>query len=182
MLLEQPDWASTMSSALGDVVRLGGLALQAEDCAIQAALHHRGEYGGLVRAQNEKYHQFIIWRAVLPIWHAVIERENATDIVLTRDKVKHYFELKNWRGYTGIPQLKFIRKDVQKLNSRENGYILITSLNSAEHTERNFSYLVDEVKGLEPGSRKDFRFSTKGLDGGDLEFWIAGWSVIRSQV
>jgi hypothetical protein len=59
-----------MRSALREVVVLGGLALQSEDCAIRAAVHHRGEHGGLARIENERHHQFIIWRAILPVWHA----------------------------------------------------------------------------------------------------------------
>jgi hypothetical protein len=93
LLMEEP-----LTLALGDIATLGGLALQAEDCAIRAALHHRGEHGGLVHMENERYHQCIIWRAILPIWHAVLEREESTDIIISKDGIKHYFELKNWRG------------------------------------------------------------------------------------
>lgn len=96
-----PSKGANMRSALEDVVRLGGLALQAEDCAIRAAVHHRGEHGGLGRMENERHHQFIIWRAILPIWHAELERENNTDIIISRDGTRHYFELKNWTGGTG---------------------------------------------------------------------------------
>jgi hypothetical protein len=113
-----------LTLALGDIVTLGGLALQAEDCAIRAALHHRGEHGGLVHMENERYHQFIVWRAILPIWHAVLEREEGTDIIISKDGIKHYFELKNWRGATGDDQLGSIRRDVRKLQPRENGYCL----------------------------------------------------------
>ena len=126
-----------MRSALEDVVRLGGLALQAEDCAIRAAVHHRGERGGLVRMENERYHQFIIWRAILPIWHAELERENNTDIIISRDATKHFFELKNWRGATGNEQIQNIRNDVSKLQSTENGYLLITSGNPRNQTDDN---------------------------------------------
>ena len=145
----QPKWEETLSSALGDIVRLGGLALQAEDCAIQAALHHRAEHGGLVRMENERYHQFIIWRAVLPIWHAVLEREDSTDIIISKDGVKHYFELKNWRGNTGNDQLPSITRDVLKLQSRDNGYMLITSVNPVGQTDENLKFLLEKVSGLE---------------------------------
>lgn len=167
-----------MSSALGDIVRLGGLALQAEDCGIRAALHHRGEHGGLVHMENERYHQFIIWRAVLPIWHAVLERENSTDIIISKGGVKHYFELKNWRGKTGNDQLTSIIRDVQKLQSRENGYLLVTATNPADQTYKNIEYLLGKVAGLEISSQEIFKFPTKRIDGSDFEYWIAGWSIL----
>jgi hypothetical protein len=82
-----------MRSALREVVVLGGLALQSEDCAIRAAVHHRGEHGGLARIENERHHQFIIWRAILPVWHAELERDANTDIYLECEDGRHHFEL-----------------------------------------------------------------------------------------
>jgi hypothetical protein len=163
-----------LNSALRDIVRLGGLALQSEDCAIQAALHHRGEHGGLVHMENERYHQFIIWRAILPIWHAVLEREENTDIIISRDGVKHFFELKNWRSGSGNREIAPITRDVQKLQSRENGYLLLTSTNPADQTYKNIEYLLGKVAGLEISSQEIFTFPTKKIDGSDFEYWIAG--------
>lgn len=171
-----------MSSALGDIVTLGGLALQAEDCAIRAALHHRAEHGGLVHMENERYHQFVIWRAVLPIWHAVLEREDSTDIIVSKDGIKHYFELKNWRSCTGNDELESIRNDIRKLQPRENGYVLITSGNPVGQTDENINYLLNKIDGLEHSSQRDFRFHTKKRDGGDFEYWIAGWSVSKPPI
>ena len=110
-----------MRAALREVVILGGLALQSEDCAIRAAVHHRNEHGGLARIENERHHQFIIWRAVLPVWHAVLEREGNTDILLDCEDGRHHFELKNWTGTTGERQLPSIQNDVAKLQHRRNG-------------------------------------------------------------
>jgi hypothetical protein len=132
--------------------------------------------------QNERYHQFVIWRAVLPIWHAVLERENSTDIIISRDGVKHYFELKNWRGETGNDQLTSITHDVGKGQARENGYLLITSVNPVDQTDENIQYLLSNVAGLEVSSQNDFRFRTKESDGSDLDYWIAGWSVLKSPI
>jgi hypothetical protein len=166
-----------LSSALGDIVKLGGLALQAEDCAIQAALHHRGEHGGSVHMENERYHQFVIWRAVLPIWHAVLERENSTDIIISRDGEKHYFELKNWRRED---QFNSIVRDIEKLQSRENGYLLITAVNPTGQTDDNILHFLSKVDGLEISSQETYKFSTKKIDGSSFEYWIAGWLVIKS--
>jgi hypothetical protein len=171
-----------LTLALGDIVTLGGLALQFEDCAIRAALHHRGEHGGLVHMENERYHQFIIWRAILPIWHAVLERENGTDIIISKDGIKHYFELKNWRGEHGNDQLPSMRKDIGRLQPRQNGYLLITSCNPFGQTDGNIKYLFDRVDGLEDSSKKVFQFRIVDHKGSAFEYWIAGWSVSKSPI
>ena len=93
------------ASILKEVVTLGGLALQSEDCLLRAAVHIRQEHGGLVRVLNERYFQFVVWRAILPRWHADIERATWDLTVTTNDK-KHFFEMKNWRGKSGDDQLK----------------------------------------------------------------------------
>ena len=160
----------------------GGLALQAEDCAIRAALHQRAEHGGVVHMRNERYHQFIILRAVLPIWHAVLEREDGTDIIVSKDGIKHYFELKNWRGKTGNDQLGSIRKDIRRLQPRENGHLLITSGNPVGRTDKNIEYRLDKVDGLDDSSKIVFKFSTEEHDGNALEYWIAGWPVSKSPI
>jgi len=169
----------TTRSVLGEVVRLGGLALQAEDCLIQAAVRRRGEHGGLARMENERYHQFIIWRAVLPLWHAVIERERGTDLILECEDGKHFFEMKNWRGASGDEQLPRMQKDIDKLQKRARGHFLVTAINPKESTDENFVHLAKNLNGLLWDAREKYRFPTKGLKGNDLEFWIAGWSVSR---
>ena len=68
------------TEVLKEVVALGGLALQAEDRLVRA-VYHKGEQGGLVRMQNERYYQFIVWRAIPPKWHADLERRSH-DIIL----------------------------------------------------------------------------------------------------
>lgn len=166
-----------MRSAFQDVVELGGLALQAEDCLIRSALRARNEHGGLATMENERYHQFIIWRAILGLWDAVLEREENTDIIVNRDGEKYYFELKNWRGKTGIPQLAAIRKDIIRLQPRQNGYMLITSVNPPDMTVDNLKFLEQKVAGLNVKDRKEYTFLTVGRNNLELEFWIAGWPV-----
>ena len=171
---------NTTSSPLRDVVILGGLALQSTDCAIRAAGHHRGEHGGLARIENERHHQFIIWRAILPIWPCLLERDNNTDLVLDCDNARHHFELKNWISYNGEKELPSIRRDVAKMQGRLNGYILITSLNPANDTDQNIDFLLARVEGLDDSRRQDFCFKTVGLNGKEIEFWIAGWPVSKT--
>lgn len=167
-----------MSSPLQEVVTLGGLALQSEDCAIRAAVYHRDEHGGLVWVDNERQRQFIVWRAILPVWSAVLEREDRTDLIVHCEGAKHHFEMKNWTGYSGEHQLPHIQRDIRKVQPHENGYLLITSINPIGSTDANLEFLLRRVDGLDAVSRRDFRFRTVGKDGKPLECWIAGWRVL----
>jgi hypothetical protein len=171
----------TSASALADVVELGGLALQAEDCLVKAAVRHRGEHGGLVRMENERYHQFIIWRAVLPLWHAELERDDNSDLVLRSENEVHYFELKNWRGRYGETQVRQMQNDVdRKLRRRANGYLVVTSMNPESSTKTAVEYLTSTLTGLQTGTWLHYQFPTEGRDGAPIMFWIAGWPVERN--
>jgi hypothetical protein len=169
-------------NVLRDLVRLGGFALHSEDCALRASFHLRGEFGGLDRMQNERYHQFIIWRAILSAWDAEIERHGRTDIIVRRNIENvaelHHFELKNWRGETGNGQIPKIQRDVPRAQRWERGYVLITSINPPHVTDKNLDDVPKEVHGLLAAQRQDFRFATEGRKGEPLEFWLAGWPVL----
>jgi len=171
---------------LRDLVRLGGLALQMEDCALRACFHQRGEVGGLARMENERHHQFIIWRAILPVWHAELERHKGTDITVRRhceNSVElHHFELKNWRGRTGNSQIPKIREDVARAQRWQCGYVLITSMNPPYMTDENLEHLSKKVVELIAAQRQVFRFATEGLKGELLDFWLAGWPVASKEM
>ncbi len=126
-------------SPLDEVVKLGGLALQAEDCLVRAAVQHRGKRGGLVWMQNERYHQFLVWRAILPVWHTVLERDKSCDLIVECEGEKYFFEMKNWRGNTGNDQIGAMQHDIKRLQARSNGYLLITSMNPISQTDENFN-------------------------------------------
>ena len=167
-----------MRSVLQEVVTLGGLALQREDCAIRAAVHSRGEHGGLVHIQNERHHQFTIWKATLPVWHVDLEKHDNTDLTIACEDGQHYFEMKNWTDETGLQQLPMIQKDIYKLQCRDLRYIIITSVSSVGKTDEDISFLQSKVVGLNENERHEFRFGTLGFKGEPLEFWIAGWPVL----
>jgi hypothetical protein len=167
----------TQRSALREVVKAGGLALQVEDCLIRAAMLHHGRSGGLVHARNERYHQFIIWRAILPLWSAEIERDESTDLLLRSADGDHHFEMKNWRSIAGDSEISPIQRDIDRLRRRASGYILITSANLPSQTEENFAYLSSRLNGIDPLQRSDFRFVTENEKGTAIDFWIAGWPV-----
>ena len=143
-------------------------------------VQHRGKHGGLARMENERYHQFLIWRAILPVWHAVLERDESCDLIVECENGKHFFEMKNWRGNTGNSQLPAMQRDIRKLQARLNGYFIVTAINPSEATDKNFEYLLTKLTGLNGDERQDYRFTTEGLDGAHAEFWIAGWPVLKS--
>jgi hypothetical protein len=118
------------------------------------------------------------------IWDTEIRGLNVrTDIIISKDDgIKHHFELKNWKGKYGDDQLDSMRRDVGRLQPRENGYFLVTSCNPLGQTEENIKYLFDRVDGLEDSSKKVFQLRTVDHKGSDFEFWIAGWSVSKSPI
>jgi hypothetical protein len=162
---------------LREVVKLGGLALQAEDCPVRAAVHHRSEHGSLARMENERCHQFIVWRAILPVWHAVLERDGGPDLIVGCEDGDHFFEMKNWRGAGSDGQLRE-QHDIGRLQDRPNGYFLGTSINPPDRTNQNFDYLLERLTGLEAYPRQEYRFLTDGMKGNALEFWVAGWPSV----
>ena len=166
-------------SALQEVVKAGGLALQAEDCSIRAAMLHHGRSGGLIHAQNERFHQFVVWRAILPLWSAEIERDGSTDLLLHSEDGDHHFEMKNWRSINGNTEIAAIQRDIEKLRHRTSGYILITSGNPSNQSDENFKFLSSRLKGIDPWQRCEFRFVTENEHGKAIDFWIAGWPVLN---
>src|SRR5580698_4899764 len=113
-----------MSMALlEEVVNLSGAELEAEDRRIRDAVHGRGEHGGLVLRRDERYYQYITWRAVLPRWHTKLE-QGGRDMVIWAEGVEHHFEMKNWRAYSpGI-----LQNDIKRLAMiPRGGYFLVFS-------------------------------------------------------
>ncbi|HVB17790.1 MAG TPA: hypothetical protein VNF04_14735 [Stellaceae bacterium] len=165
---------------LREVVTLGGLALELEDCLVRTAVYNRGKHGGLVRNQNERYYQFVVWRAVLARWDAVTEKTTeGWDLKVIVNDQNHYFEMKNWKNGQESRQFRNMQKDVDKLYNVENGYILIISDNPRGQTDANLDYLSKHLVGLGKDSQ-EYRFCTYAESGDRHEFWIAGWTVKRS--
>ena len=57
--------------------------------------------------------------------------------------------------------------------------MLITSINPLDQTDTNIDHLLLKVHGLDAGKREEHRFETAGIDGGKLQFWMAGWPWIK---
>lgn len=171
-----------ISSVLEEVITRGSLALQVEDCAIRAAVRHRGERGGLVRLQNERFYQFIVWRAILPVWHAVVEL-GWRDLIVDDGHDRHHFEMKKWMTAAGETEIAGMKNDVAKLKaSQKNGYLIVFSANPPEATDGSFAYLLSMVGDLDSSAGKHAAFLTEDQDGRSTHFWVAGWPISRSGV
>jgi hypothetical protein len=128
--------------------------------------------------QNERYYQLIVWRAILPKWHADLERRSH-DMILQVAGADHIFEMKNWRGkkgLTGSHGLPGIQAAIDKLQQISNAYLLVFSDNPPELTVENIESLKRSLRGVE-WPQIDYRFGTHDTSGKPHEFWIAGWTI-----
>ncbi len=171
-------------SVLEKVVKLGGLGLQAEDCLIRQAVGARGEYGGFSKLRlSERWHQVIIWRAILTVFDARLEEDKRTDLtVYDANLDKHHFELKHWtdQSQRGTGQIKGMQTAIDtKLKNKSNGYLLVTSINPRLETDKNFTFLEQNLDGLRWDARKCHRFMTETREGDETEFWIAAWPAAK---
>ena len=177
---------------LSGVVALGGKGLEAEDRVIRGYVAARGESGGILRRQDERYYQHVVWRSVLARWNALLERNplgagKQIDLEVMNDGTPHYFEMECWLSKSGKRELKGIRTDVEMVGRRPNGYMLVFSANPPGTTKENLAWLESqhrnpgEAQSAGPGLREDSReihmFLTQDAKGDEVEFWIAGWAI-----
>lgn len=167
---------------LRDVIQLGGLALQGEDVRLRTASYLSGKRGGLAHIQNERMHQFAIWSSVMPLYDARIEA-GLIDLTINYENSTHLFEMKNWRD-EGTSQIDSIRRDARKLRSLNNskGYIIVTSMNPPELTDRNLAFLEEEVSEFYLSTGYVFRFLSEDKCGRPLEGWVGGWPLFENIV
>jgi len=177
MTLTEEDDFKSRQSLLEEVVAFAGLELQSEDCAIRAAVHSRGDRGGLARIINERYYQFVVWRAALRKWHAEVER-GTHDLQLSLGDDRHIFEMKCWRGEEGSDWPN-IQRDIDKLRARPTcqGYVMVFSYNPLPDTSGNIAFLRENLKGVS-WPQADYRFRTEDKEGQPIEFWVAAWCCL----
>ena len=120
---------------------------------LRAAYRARNLRGGLAHARSERYHQFILWRALVPLWDARFEADGLTDIVIEREGVWHHIEMKNWRDSMNA-QIGVVQKDIGRLGPRENGYLVVTSLNPRKQMAENLGVLASKLTGLTEGCQR----------------------------
>jgi hypothetical protein len=162
-------------SLLQDVVALGGRALEAEDRHLRAIAQGRGQHGGLLRTESERYYQFIVWKSVIEKYDAEVEYKydgSFVDLVVNYNGVQHFFEMKNWRE---TPTWR-MRCEIVRLHSLGGGFLLVFAANPTNMTDENIR-LIRDLPGI-GGSFSCSRFPTEDpKTGKPFEFWFAGWSV-----
>jgi hypothetical protein len=172
------------SDFLKDFVACAGLALEMDDRAIVESGRPRGESGGLLRSQQEKFYQFIVWKAAYAKWPTEVEK-NFHDLVIV-DPTRHnayacVFEMKNWLSSAGLRELPWILADIdgklKNCNSDDSVFVLFSA------NDRNC--MADQIKILEakaftsapPPRRETYCFPTWNPDGTEVEFWMAAWPI-----
>jgi len=172
---------------LKDFISLAATSLEAEDRKILGLVRLRGANGGILRLVNERYYQFICWRAAIARWEATVE-VGFHDLVLRRSEDDTHFavfEMKGWwapKGETEIPDIKSDIEKLKRLAPGQLGFLIVFSGNPNPPTkDENINWLESKIFEGEPPHCESYSFQTWERDGSEREFWIAGWQVYPSQ-
>ena len=164
-----------------------GAALEAEDRLLLGSGLVRGEAGGILRLVNERYYQFVLWRASLAHWRAEVEYGAHHDLVLFSaddpGKMWAIFELKLWTtDYDS--QLPSFRVDLDKLRSAisEHAAFILISANQRGKMAENIAWLHGRWSqrgdfAERSGEPYSYCFNTIGKKGEELELWMAIWPL-----
>jgi hypothetical protein len=169
---------------LSDFTICAGEALEREDKFIMEAGRARGESGGLLRSQQEKFYQFIVWKAVYSKWRAEVEKDSHDLVLLDPTDVKKYlciFEMKNWLSASGLRERPHINRDIQvKLTqciSSDSAFILFSANNRGAAEEQLKFFERHAFPEIPNPRRKIHCFPTLHPDATEAEFWIAVWPI-----
>jgi hypothetical protein len=174
----------------GDVEQLiecAARALEAEDrylieCA--NARHWRGGAVGIRDNINERYYQFVIWRALMRSfrWRPRTERQ-IYDLAFYDDetnKLVAVAEIKGWWSASGEEEIPRIRQDIEKKLRilRIPGVMLILTSQKKADAEANTHWLAGKL-GVNAGSiiRRSFDTPPWPGDNHPTEFAILGFLV-----
>lgn len=163
-----------MNDLLTDVIAIGGRALEAEDVKLRAIYKSRGQHGGLLRTDFERYYQFVVWRSLVEKYDAQIEFscEGFPVDLTVNSNGQHIFEMKNWRE----EHTTRLSSDIRRLqNFHTGGYLLVFSNNPPDLTVENLD-LIGQLPGIS-SNPAIHRFMAEYLTGKPFEFWFAGWQV-----
>jgi hypothetical protein len=173
-------------SFLKDFITCAGAALETEDRSIIEAGRARGKHGGLLRSQQEKFYQYVVWKAAYAKWAAEVEKDSHDLVVLDPTDDRKYlcvFEMKNWFSVNGKRELPFIIHDINiKLRNciSPNSAFILFSANNRGAMDEQLRWLEAQVFGeAPPPSRETYCFATVNPYSPTVEseFWIAGWPI-----
>jgi hypothetical protein len=108
---------SMLDNVLKEFISLSGAAIEEEDRIILGRSYVRGVPCGILRLNNERYYQFICWKACMARWDADVEAHGQHDLVLSvpseTGKLLAVFEMKRWMSPGGETEIPGIRGDLE---------------------------------------------------------------------
>jgi len=176
---------------LGELVNIGGVALEQEDRFIAGCVtvnpHLYGDENpcGLLRIVNERYYQFVISRALMSAYrYRVNIEEDRRDFVL-RDRSGGEWiatgEMKLWLSSRSETDLPSIRSDIAKLRNTpsRSGFLLVATAWRPQEAETYLEILRTRLELTSSPATSQYRFRTIGWRGNrDVEFALLGLAVI----
>lgn len=176
---------------LKKVVECAGQALRAEDDYVtQCAKDHGWNDGPMgIRANtNERYYQFLIWRALMKSfpWRSQTEGLDRNDLVFWDGaQLVARAEIKGWWSTDGKQEIPGIRGDILKLKAyREPGAMLILTQNPKGLTARNLRFLAERLS-VNPDEFVTYTFDTAPWykdKGTPAEFVVVGFLAAGSKL
>ena len=176
-----------------DFTSRAGTALEAEDRLILGSGMLRNEKGGILRLNNERYYQFILWRAMLSRWRCVTEYKDRRDLVLFEqdrpDEVHAEFELKRWMSGGGERELPGFILDIRRLKNTTvpRAAFVVFSANPRggmlENIEKHLEKgLKKQDNSIDLPQRHTYCFPTIDTQGKEVEFWLGVWPVANARI
>jgi len=172
------------------LVDCAGRALEEEDRYLTKIADRRHWLSGRVGIRvndNERYYQFLIWRALMDSFslRPKVEREGRHDFVFYEGEAKRLVavaELKGWWSDSGEAELPGIRSDMESLGILEvPGVMLIVTHHAKESAEENLKWLAGELR-VSLADLKTYAFDAASLSREDLrphEFVVIGFLVAQ---
>ena len=170
------------------LVECAGRALECEHrylvhCASER--HWRGRPIGICDNTNERYYQFVVWRALMASfpWRPRTERRGY-DLAFYNDETNElvaFAEIKGWWGVSGEQELPGIRRDLEKLGIlRIPGVMLILTCHPKNQAEDNFRWLAEKL-GVSRDDIVTHSFDTPSWPDDDhpTEFAVIGFLVAQ---
>ncbi|MCA7117841.1 MAG: hypothetical protein LGL72_00075 [Acidibrevibacterium sp.] len=176
---------------LKDFVYRAGAGLEQEDRNIIGSSLIHNQRGGLLRVQQERFWQYIIWKSVYSNWEIEVEKvfgDHQYDFAKIAQPGGNYdcfFELKKWLSEYGEAEIQGICDDIVRLNleNLNNSVLILLANNRRGDMNRQILWLVNRVNEicgftLDEVRRESFCFNTiSPNDHEHHEFWISAWPI-----
>lgn len=166
---------------LAELIRVCGTAIEQEDRKIRDGVGGR-DRGGILQLNNERYYQFLVWRAATSCWIAEVEYGlERYDLALLAegDHPLAVIEMKRWMSESGYSELQRIADDLRKLQ-KATTVCKIMMIFSVNHRPENVDFLTNKMRETvaELSEPILYQFDTANIMGKSETFWVSGWEVL----